>query len=198
MDRANCDALVSSLVEAAHRVGGLRCGQDPLRPREPDRGLVVLLLTADVDDLARLSALSAVWIVFLLLRRSRLWALGSPAADQLDWQAGLRRLAGYLLTQRKIRSDLYAGWMHLLGNMLYLWIFGNNVEDRFGRAGFLGFYLLGGVLAGLTQVAIDPSSTRRNSSCAATRTPRARSVRSTAMFPIVFSTRRLWRRRSPR
>ena len=43
--------------------------------------------------------------------------------------------------------------------MLYLWIFGNNVEDRFGRAGFLGFYLLGGALAGLTQVAIDPTST---------------------------------------
>ena len=43
--------------------------------------------------------------------------------------------------------------------MLYLWIFGNNVEDRFGRLGFLGFYLLGGALAGLTQVAIDPSST---------------------------------------
>jgi membrane associated rhomboid family serine protease len=54
---------------------------------------------------------------------------------------------------------LHGGWFHLLGNMLYLWIFGNNVEDRFGRAGFLGFYLLGGVLAGLTQVAIDPTST---------------------------------------
>jgi len=54
---------------------------------------------------------------------------------------------------------LHGGWFHLLGNMLYLWIFGNNVEDRFGRAGFLGFYLLGGALAGLTQVAIDPTST---------------------------------------
>ena len=54
---------------------------------------------------------------------------------------------------------LHGGWFHLLGNMLYLWIFGNNVEDRFGRAGFLGFYLLGGVLAGLTQVAIAPTST---------------------------------------
>src|SRR3954452_1409430 len=54
---------------------------------------------------------------------------------------------------------LHGGWFHLLGNMLYLWIFGNNVEDRFGRGGFLGFYLVGGVLAGLTQVAIDPSST---------------------------------------
>ncbi|MDO8484707.1 MAG: rhomboid family intramembrane serine protease [Candidatus Limnocylindrales bacterium] len=54
---------------------------------------------------------------------------------------------------------LHAGWLHLLGNLLYLWIFGNNVEDRLGRAGFLLFYLTGGVLAGLTQVAIDPEST---------------------------------------
>jgi membrane associated rhomboid family serine protease len=43
--------------------------------------------------------------------------------------------------------------------MLYLWIFGNNVEDRLGRVGFLLFYLTGGALAGLSQVAIDPGST---------------------------------------
>jgi membrane associated rhomboid family serine protease len=54
---------------------------------------------------------------------------------------------------------LHGGWLHLLGNLLYLWIFGNNVEDRLGRAGFLLFYLTGGVLAGLAQVAVDPSST---------------------------------------
>jgi membrane associated rhomboid family serine protease len=54
---------------------------------------------------------------------------------------------------------LHGSWLHLLGNMLYLWIFGNNVEDRFGRIGFLLFYLTGGVLAGLSQVAIDPTST---------------------------------------
>jgi membrane associated rhomboid family serine protease len=54
---------------------------------------------------------------------------------------------------------LHGSWLHLLGNMLFLWIFGNNVEDRFGRLGFLGFYLLGGVLAGVSQVAIDPTST---------------------------------------
>lgn len=53
---------------------------------------------------------------------------------------------------------LHAGWLHLLGNMLYLWIFGNNIEDRFGRAAFLAFYLAGGIAAGLTQVAIDPDS----------------------------------------
>ena len=54
---------------------------------------------------------------------------------------------------------LHGGWLHLLGNMLFLWIFGNNVEDRFGSIPYLAFYLAGGVAAALTQVAIDPRST---------------------------------------
>ncbi len=53
---------------------------------------------------------------------------------------------------------LHGGWLHLLGNMLYLWIFGNNVEDRLGRLRFIVFYLGGGVAAGLAQTAIDPGS----------------------------------------
>ena len=54
---------------------------------------------------------------------------------------------------------LHGGWLHLLGNMLFLWIFGNNVEDRLGSIPFLLFYLVGGVAAALTQVVIDPRST---------------------------------------
>ena len=53
---------------------------------------------------------------------------------------------------------LHGGWLHILGNMLYLWIFGNNVEDRLGRLPFLVFYLVGGITAALTQVVIDPHS----------------------------------------
>ena len=53
---------------------------------------------------------------------------------------------------------LHGGWLHLIGNMLYLWIFGNNIEDRLGRLGFVLFYLAGGVAAALAQVAIDPTS----------------------------------------
>jgi membrane associated rhomboid family serine protease len=46
---------------------------------------------------------------------------------------------------------LHGGWMHLIGNMLFLWIFGNNVEDKLGRVKFFIFYLACGVLSGLTQ-----------------------------------------------
>ncbi|MGC4002470.1 MAG: rhomboid family intramembrane serine protease [Pirellulales bacterium] len=53
---------------------------------------------------------------------------------------------------------LHGGWMHLIGNMLYLMVFGNNVEDRFGHAGFLIFYLAGGIFASICHWAIDPSS----------------------------------------
>ena len=53
---------------------------------------------------------------------------------------------------------LHGGWLHLLGNLLYLWIFGDNVEDRLGHFRFLGFYLLCGVCAGVLQCWFDPNS----------------------------------------
>jgi membrane associated rhomboid family serine protease len=57
---------------------------------------------------------------------------------------------------------MHAGWIHLLGNMLYLWIFGDNVEDRFGHFGFLAFYLFCGLAANLAQMAVDPGSNLPN------------------------------------
>jgi rhomboid family protein len=53
---------------------------------------------------------------------------------------------------------LHGGLLHLAGNMLYLWIFGNNVEDAAGHLGFLAFYLLSGLAAAGAQVAAAPSS----------------------------------------
>ena len=52
---------------------------------------------------------------------------------------------------------MHGGWLHLIGNMLFLFVFGNNVEDAMGRGAFLLFYLLGGLAASLTQFAIDTS-----------------------------------------
>jgi membrane associated rhomboid family serine protease len=53
---------------------------------------------------------------------------------------------------------LHGGWLHLLGNMLYLWIFGDNVEDRLGRGRFVLFYLLCGAVAALGQGVADTRS----------------------------------------
>jgi membrane associated rhomboid family serine protease len=53
---------------------------------------------------------------------------------------------------------MHGGWLHIVGNMLFLWIFGNNVEDRMGRWRYALFYLVCGVIAALTQLATDPSS----------------------------------------
>lgn len=54
---------------------------------------------------------------------------------------------------------LHGGWMHLLGNMLYLWVFGDNVEDKLGHFRYLIFYILSGIGASLLHVFIDPLST---------------------------------------
>jgi len=53
---------------------------------------------------------------------------------------------------------LHGGWAHLLGNALFLWVFGNNVEDSMGRGRFLVFYLLCGLTAAAAQIAIDLAS----------------------------------------
>jgi membrane associated rhomboid family serine protease len=53
---------------------------------------------------------------------------------------------------------LHAGWVHFLGNMLYLWLFGDNVEDRLGHAGFLVFYLACGALAAFGHIQAHPGS----------------------------------------
>jgi membrane associated rhomboid family serine protease len=54
---------------------------------------------------------------------------------------------------------LHGGWLHLIGNMLYLWIFGNNIEDSVGHFKFVLFYLLCGIGAAAAQVLISPDST---------------------------------------
>src|SRR5262245_40167612 len=51
---------------------------------------------------------------------------------------------------------MHGGWLHLGGNMLYLWIFGDNVEDRFGPVRFLIFYLLAGIAATFAQFMVNP------------------------------------------
>jgi membrane associated rhomboid family serine protease len=54
---------------------------------------------------------------------------------------------------------LHGGFLHIGGNMLYFWIFGNNIEDKLGHGRFLVFYLLSGVVAAYSNALVDPTST---------------------------------------
>jgi membrane associated rhomboid family serine protease len=54
---------------------------------------------------------------------------------------------------------VHGGWLHLISNMIYLWVFGDNVEDVLGHFGYVVFYILGATAAVAAQVAVDPSST---------------------------------------
>ena len=54
---------------------------------------------------------------------------------------------------------LHEGWEHILGNMIFLWVFGPEVEDTMGSFRYLAFYLIGGLVANFAEIAIDPGST---------------------------------------
>ncbi len=76
-------------------------------------------------------------------------------AAPLQWQPVPREVLLSLLTC----MFLHGGWLHLIGNLWFLWIFGNNCEDRLGHVPFLGFYLVGGLTASLCHWAFDSQST---------------------------------------
>jgi membrane associated rhomboid family serine protease len=77
-----------------------------------------------------------------------------PMGDGLVCMTDPGRQVSHLVTS----MFLHGSWMHLLGNMWFLWVFGNNVEDSMGRPRFVVFYLLCGLAAALLQVLTSPSS----------------------------------------
>jgi membrane associated rhomboid family serine protease len=86
-----------------------------------------------------------------------------PNAAQLvcEGQAGVEGSApsqAPMLLTLLTSMFMHGGLLHLAGNMLFLWIFGNNIEDSMGRPRFVAFYLLGGLAALLAQTVIDPNA----------------------------------------
>jgi membrane associated rhomboid family serine protease len=102
-----------------------------------------------------------------------LWQHSLDAASGRQAVAALGAVPAVLLTDARLPPDLqwiprfaspltslflHGGWMHLLGNMLFLWIYGDNVEDAMGHARYLAFYLLCGVAAIFVQALANPDS----------------------------------------
>jgi membrane associated rhomboid family serine protease len=73
-----------------------------------------------------------------------------------------RFLAGHDWVTVLTAMFMHAGWLHILGNMVFLWVFGPEIEDVMGALRYLVFYLLGGTAAALAQIAINPNSTVPN------------------------------------
>ena len=124
----------------------------PLRDRLPTRRVPIvnyLLIAANV--------------LAFILERTLVASGYPPRALVFEWGLVPANLvaaplenAGSVLTSMFMHDP--GGWAHIGGNMLFLWIFGDNVEDALGRGRYLGFYLLSGLVAAGAQVMIDPSS----------------------------------------
>lgn len=99
--------------------------------------------------------LIAVNVVVFLVELSQ----PDPQAYIARWGAVPASIsAGHSLETLVTSAFLHAGWLHLLGNMLFLYVFGDNVEDAFGHVRYLLFYLACAVLAGLGQVLLAPGA----------------------------------------
>lgn len=113
------------------------------------------------------------WTLITLCVATHLWQMGLGVDEGVAAVMGFGMIPAVITDNGQLVDELYRipGWatlftsmflhgdlMHLGGNMLYLWIFGNNVEDAMGRLRFLVFYLLCGVAAALAQTLADPTS----------------------------------------
>jgi membrane associated rhomboid family serine protease len=117
----------------------------PLRDNVPTRRFPVVTVALIVANVL-------VWVLYQLpdLEGSVRELAYQPCEVVDTCPAGTAVGEGWLVTSFT-SMFLHGSWAHLLGNMLFLWIFGNNVEDAMGRARYLAFYLVGGLAASATQ-----------------------------------------------
>jgi membrane associated rhomboid family serine protease len=126
----------------------------PLRDANPVRSIPIvnrLLLAVNL----------AAWIYVVYLTRQPGALDAFFDRYSFDWLEFTRRIASGDLgldtfAPLVTHMFLHGGWLHLIGNVLYLWIFGDNVEDRFGSVQYLIFYLLCGIVAAIGQGLIAP------------------------------------------
>lgn len=107
--------------------------------------VLVFLVTGAFTSGERLSAIAAGFGVM----PGEITGMALPDASFLQWSPPLSLLT-YMF--------LHAGWWHLISNMTFLWVFADNIEDAYGSVAFSLFYLVCGVAAGLTHIAMAPAS----------------------------------------
>jgi membrane associated rhomboid family serine protease len=104
------------------------------------------------------------WVTWLLIAANILIFLSYQGLGQDDRTVGFVYVTfGLIPAEATILSAitsmfLHGGWLHLAGNMLFLWIYGDNMEDELGHVGFAAFYTVAGVAASYAHVAADPAS----------------------------------------
>jgi membrane associated rhomboid family serine protease len=113
-----------------------------------------------------LAALNVAVVAYLVWRGGSLFgAFGTPVAEQVALNRGFTPAAltadplslGVWLTVLS-SAFIHGGWLHVAVNMIFLLVFGDDVEERFGHLGFLAFYITAAFAAGLAQWAADPAS----------------------------------------
>ena len=126
----------------------------PLHDVNPVRGVPIvtrLLLAANI----------LLWLYVLYLSRTPGAAEAFYERSAFDWGSFSAAFANGTVSLQTFvplfaHMFVHGGWLHVLGNMLYLWIFGDNVEDALGSLPFLGFYLICGVVSAIGQGLLAP------------------------------------------
>ena len=126
----------------------------PLHDRNPTRSVPVvtrILLLVNI----------VLWLYIVSISRSPAIVNAFYERYSFDWGEFTRSVtSGHVTIDTFVplvtHMFLHGGWLHIIGNMLYLWIFGDNVEDQMGSVPFLGFYLLCGIVAAVGQGLLSP------------------------------------------
>ena len=125
----------------------------PLKDRNPTRRIPIVTISLIVLNVV-------VFLYQLSLGRDLeqfFERFGAVPQSIMSCMSPMEFLPGVLLPMTT-SMFLHGGWLHLIGNMLYLWVFGENVEDKLGRPQFVVFYLLCGIIASGLHIVIDPTS----------------------------------------
>jgi membrane associated rhomboid family serine protease len=113
------------------------------------------------DNSNRRSVAVVNYVLILLNVLAFVYELSQPNVQAFltNWGAVPRYISnGQHLETLLTSMFLHGGWMHLIGNMVFLWVFGDNVEDAFGHIPYLVFYLICGLAASFAQVLLSPNS----------------------------------------